>query len=104
MVIIDDIPVRMAHRLMTMRMAVGFGSFPTFVVMVVMGTVGVFVLVGFLRVGVHQDRIVMLRPQRGSQSSKHQDTCPENQRRGFHTEAGPELACNQIEDQPAGVG
>ncbi len=59
---------------MTVRMAVGFGSFPTFVVMIVMEAVGVFVLVGFLRVGVRQDRLVVLRPQRGSQGREHQDT------------------------------
>ena len=70
--IINDIPVRVAHRLMTMRMAVGLGSFPTFVVMIVMGTVGMFVLVDFLRVRVHQNRLVMLRPQRGSQGRKYQ--------------------------------
>ena len=46
--IIDDIPVRMANRQMTMRMGVGFWAFTPFMVMIVMGTVSVFVLVGFL--------------------------------------------------------
>jgi hypothetical protein len=72
-VIIDDIRVRVAHRPMAMRMAVGLGSFPTFMVMIVMGTVGVFVLVGFLRVGVHQHRLVTFRPQRGSQGREPRD-------------------------------
>jgi hypothetical protein len=35
-VIINDISVGVAHRLMTMRMAVGFGSFPTLMLMIVM--------------------------------------------------------------------
>ncbi len=62
MVIIDDIRVRVAYLPMAMRMVVGFGAFPTLVVMIVMGTVDVFVLVGFLRMGMHQDCLVMLRP------------------------------------------
>lgn len=53
MVIIDDIWVRVAHSPMTMRMAVGFRFFPTFVI--VMEIVGVFVLVEYLHVGVHQN-------------------------------------------------
>ena len=67
MVIINDISVGVAHR----RMAVGFGSFSTFMAMIVMETMDVFVLVGFLRVDVHQICFVMLRPQHGSQDSKH---------------------------------
>jgi hypothetical protein len=51
-VIIYDKGVCVVHRLMTVWMAMGFGSFPTFVVMIVMEIVGVFVLVEFLRVGV----------------------------------------------------
>ncbi len=48
MVIIDNIGVSVAYWPMTMRMAVRFGSFPTFVVMIVMGAVAVFVLMVFL--------------------------------------------------------
>jgi hypothetical protein len=73
-VIIDDIRVGVEYPPMTMRMAVGFGSFPTFVIMIVMKIVDVFVLVEFLRVGVHQNHLVMLWPQRGSQGRKYQDT------------------------------
>jgi hypothetical protein len=104
MVIINDISMGVLHRRMKMRMAVGFGSFPTFMVMIVMETMDVFVLVGFLRVDVHQVRLVMLRPQHGSQDSKHQGTRTENQCCGFHAEVGSELTCDQIENQPTGVG
>ena len=61
-VIVYDIGVGVAHRLMTMRMAVRLGSFPAFVFMIVVKTVGVFVLVEFLRVSVSQNRFVMFRP------------------------------------------
>ncbi len=62
MVIIYDIGMCVAQRLMTVWMAMGFGSFPSFVVMIVMEIVGVFVLVEFLRVGVTQNRLVIFRP------------------------------------------
>ncbi len=71
MVIVDDIGVSVAYRPMAMGMAVRFGSFPTFMVMIVMGAVGVFVLMVFRRVGVYQDRLVTFRPQGGSQGCEH---------------------------------
>ena len=62
MVIIYDKGVRVAQRLMTVRMAMGFRSFPNFVVVIVMEIVSVFVLVEFLRVSVKQNILVMFRP------------------------------------------
>ena len=50
MVVIDDIGMRVDQWLMTMRMAMRFGTFPAFVSMLVMGVVCVFVFVKFLRV------------------------------------------------------
>ena len=103
MVIINDISVDVAHRLMTMRMAVWFGSFPAFMVMIMMEVMDVFVLVGFLRVDVYQVRLVMLRPQPGSQGSKHQGAHTESQSCGFHAEVRSKLTRDQIENQPTGM-
>lgn len=62
MVIVNDETVRVLKRFMTVRMAVGFGSFPTVVVMLVMEIVGMFVLVEYFRVGVKQNCLVTFRP------------------------------------------
>ena len=89
---------------MTMRMAVRFSAFPALVIMLVMGVVDVFVFMGFLRVGVQQNRFILLRPQPGSQSSKHQDTRSESQRCSLHAKVSSELSGHQVENQPAGMG
>ena len=104
MVIVNHIRMAMPYRSMTMRMAVRFSSFPTLVIMLVMGVVGVFMFMIFLRVGVQQDRFILLRPQPGSQGCKHQDTRSESQRCSFHAEVGPEQSGHQIENQPASMG
>ena len=61
-VIVYDVGVRMRQRLMTVWMAMRFGSFPAFVAVIVMEIVGMFVLVGFLRVGVKQNRLIVFGP------------------------------------------
>ena len=68
--VINDIGMRVDQRLMTMRMAMRFGTFPAFMVMLVVGVVSVFVFVKFLRVGVNEYCLVMFRPENSSQCGK----------------------------------
>ena len=104
MVVIDGIGMRVDQRSMTMSMAMRFGTFPAFVIMLVMGVVSVFVFVKFRRVGVNEHCLVMFRPENCSLGGKRQDTRAQQQCRQFHAKTDSKLARHQIENQPAGMG
>lgn len=88
MVVINNIPVCMVYRFVTMRVTVRFRSFPTFVSVVMMDIVDVLVFVDFARVYMHQDFFVILRLYFGSQGCKYENAGTKDQCSDLHAGEG----------------
>ena len=70
--IIYDKGVCVSNWLMTVRMAMGFWSFPTFVVMLMMEIVYMFVFMEHFLMHVKENGLIVPRPQSGRHSREHQ--------------------------------